>query len=341
MSRGASTRPETPEAYREALRTGDRRTMARAITLLESTREDHQALGREILEAVVAETGGAIRVGISGPPGVGKSTFIEVLGLQLLEAGHRVAVLAVDPTSPVSGGSILGDKTRMERLAQDERAFIRPSPSGGSLGGVAHRTREAMLVCEAAGFDVVIVETVGIGQSEVAVRSMVDFFTVLLQPGAGDELQGIKKGALELADALVVNKADGEQKAAAERTRVSHVQALGLLRPPSDAWTPRVLAVSAKTGEGIDGFWETVLAHREALGESGELEARRRAQAREWMWSLLEQGLRGAFRRHSAVAERIAALEKRVEAQKITPAAAADELLAAFLGHAAARQAED
>lgn len=341
MSGGASSRLETPDAYREALRAGDRRAMARAITLLESTREDHQVLGRKVLEAVVAETGDAVRVGISGPPGVGKSTFIERLGLQLLDAGHRVAVLAVDPSSPVSGGSILGDKTRMERLAQDERAFIRPSPSGGSLGGVAHRTREAMLVCEAAGFDVVIVETVGIGQSEIAVRSMVDFFTVMLQPGAGDELQGIKKGALELADALVVNKADGEQKAAAERTRVSHTQALGLLRSLSDAWTPRVLAVSAKTGEGIEAFWETVLAHREALGASGELETRRRAQAREWMWSLLEEGLRRAFHRHPAVGERIAALERRVEAQKITPAAAAEELLAAFLGRTAGRDADD
>lgn len=325
----------------EGVRAGDRRAVARTITLLESRRADRAERGQAVLEALLPDTGHAVRLGITGTPGVGKSSFIEALGLQLIEQGLRVAVLAVDPSSSVSGGSILGDKTRMERLAQRGEAYIRPSPSGGSLGGVAHRTREAMLVCEAAGHDAVIVETVGIGQSESAVASMVDFFAVLLQPGAGDELQGMKRGVLELADALVVNKADGEQKAAAERTRVSHVQALGLLRPPSDAWTPRVLAVSAKTGEGIDGFWETVLAHREALGESGELEARRRAQAREWMWSLLEQGLRGAFRRHSAVAERIAALEKRVEAQKITPAAAADELLAAFLGHAAARQAED
>jgi LAO/AO transport system kinase len=341
MSPGARPRPERPEQFRAALRAGDRRAMARAITLLESTRDDHQAQGRAILDAVVADTGDAVRVGISGPPGVGKSTFIEVLGLRLLEAGHRVAVLAVDPTSPVSGGSILGDKTRMERLAQDERAFIRPSPSGGSLGGVAHRTREAMLVCEAAGFDVVIVETVGIGQSEVAVRSMVDFFCVLLQPGAGDELQGIKKGALELADALVVNKADGEQKAAAERTRVSHVKALELLRPPSDAWRPRVLAVSAKEDEGIERFWQTVLEHREALRASGELDARRRAQAREWMWSLLDEGLLRAFRRHPSVAPRIQGLERRVEAQKITPAAAASELLEAFLGHPVAAGEDD
>lgn len=341
MTRRRPSRPERPEEFRDALRAGDRRAMARAITLLESTREDHQALGRAILDAVVADTGGAVRLGISGPPGVGKSTFVEALGLYLLEAGHRVAVLAVDPSSPVSGGSILGDKTRMERLAQDERAFIRPSPSGGSLGGVAHRTREAMLVCEAAGFDVVIVETVGIGQSEVAVRSMVDFFAILLQPGAGDELQGIKKGALELADALVVNKADGEQKAIAERTRVAHVQALQLLRPPSDAWRPPVLAVSARAGAGIDAFWKTVCRHREALSASGELEARRRIQAREWMWSLVEEGLRRAFRRHPEVGRRIAGLERRVEAQKITPAAAAAELLAAFLGADAPPPGED
>ncbi|MDX1649997.1 MAG: methylmalonyl Co-A mutase-associated GTPase MeaB, partial [Myxococcota bacterium] len=335
MSGDAAARPESPEAFRDALRAGDRRAMARAITLLESTREDHQRLGRAILEAVVADTGDAVRLGISGPPGVGKSTFIEALGLRLIGGGHRVAVLAVDPTSPVSGGSILGDKTRMERLAREERAFIRPSPSGGSLGGVAHRTREAMLVCEAAGFDVVIVETVGIGQSEVAVHAMVDFFAVLLQPGAGDELQGIKKGALELADALVVNKADGEQKAAAERTRVAHVQALELLRPTVEAWRPRVLAVSAREDEGIDGFWRTVLEQREALRESGDFEARRRTQARQWMWSLVEEGLRRAFREHPAVAERIAALEERVQARKITPAAAAGQLLAAVLGREA------
>jgi LAO/AO transport system kinase len=239
-------------------------------------------------------------------------------------------VLAIDPSSPVSGGSILGDKTRMERLAQDERAFIRPSPASGSLGGVAHRTREAGLVCEAAGFDVVLVETVGIGQSEVAVRSMVDFFMVLLQPGAGDELQGIKKGVLELADALVVTKADGAQKASAERTRVEHTHALQLLRSASSAWKTPVLSTSALSGEGIDEVWQVVLDHREALGETGELAARRRAQARQWMWSLVEEGLQDAFRSHPAVAARIPELEAEVESQKTTPAAAARALLEAF-----------
>ncbi len=277
-------------------------------------------------------TGQAARVGITGPPGVGKSTFIECLGLRLIEGGHRVAVLAVDPTSPLSGGSILGDKTRMERLAREEAAFIRPTPSGGTPGGVAHRTREALLVCEAAGFDVVLVETVGVGQSEIAVRSMVDFFLVLLQPGAGDALQGIKRGVLELADALVVNKADGDQKSLAERTRAEHAQALQLLRPPSAAWTPPVLAVSARTGEGIDAVWEAVRAQREALTASGELQARRRAQARDWLWSLVREDLERALRAHPAVAAQIAELEREVEEQKTTPAAAARRVLAAFTG---------
>ena len=319
-------------AAQTAIRAGDRRALARAITAIESTRPDRQAEGQAILEGLVEATGSAVRLGLTGPPGVGKSTFIEALGLHLIAAGHRVAVLAVDPSSPVTGGSILGDKTRMERLAQDERAFIRPSPSGGALGGVAHRTRETLLLCEAAGYDVVIVETVGIGQSEVAVRSMVDFFAVLLQPGAGDELQGIKKGALELADALIVNKADGDQKSLAERTRNEHQQALQLLRSTSPAWRARVLAASALTGEGIPAVWETVLEQRAALEASGEFASRRRRQAREWMWTLVEEGLGRAFRDHPRVAARIEALENAVEDQRMTPAAGARALLAAFEG---------
>ncbi len=316
----------------QGVRRGDRRSVAKTITLLESTREDHAQQGQSVLEALLPGTGRAVRLGITGPPGVGKSSFIESLGLELIAAGHRVAVLAVDPTSPVSGGSILGDKTRMERLAREEAAFIRPSPSGGSLGGVAHRTREAGLVCEAAGFDVVIVETVGVGQSEVTVRSMVDFFLVLLQPGAGDALQGIKRGVLELADGLVVNKADGDQKRLAERTRGEHAQALELLRPASAAWSPRVLAASALTGEGLAAVWEMVEAHRQALEASGELQARRRAQAREWLWSLVREGLEQAFRGDPGVAARVEALEREVEDQKTSPAAAARSLLAAFRG---------
>ena len=326
MSEGA----ESVSAFREAIQRGDRRAIARTITLLESTRPDQAALGQAVLDAVVESTGGAIRVGITGPPGVGKSSFIETLGLHLLGLGRRVAVLAVDPSSPVSGGSILGDKTRMERLAQDERAFIRPSPSGGSLGGVAQRTREAMLVCEAAGYDVVLVETVGIGQSEIAVHSMVDFFLVLVQPGAGDELQGIKKGVLELADALVVNKADGEQRAAAERARSEHARALALLRAPSPTWKPRVLVASASTAEGIPEVWSMIEEHAAATIASGERIARRREQARAWMWSLVDQGLRDAFRSHPEVAQRVPGLERDVEASRTTPAAAARLLLETF-----------
>ncbi|HKE12184.1 MAG TPA: methylmalonyl Co-A mutase-associated GTPase MeaB [Myxococcota bacterium] len=314
----------------ELVRAGERRAVAKTITLLESTRPDLAAEGQAILEQLVPLTGRACRVGITGAPGVGKSTFIESLGLQLLGTGHRVAVLAIDPTSPLTGGSILGDKTRMERLAQDERAFIRPSPSGGSLGGVAHHTREAMLVCEAAGYDVVIVETVGIGQSEVAVASMVDSFVVLLQPGAGDELQGIKKGVVELADLLVVNKADGEGRAAAERTQSEYRHALELLRVGSAGWRPPVLCVSGRTGEGITEVWAAVGAHQDALQATGELAAKRRGQALAWMWSLVEEGLRETFRSHAAVSRLIPRLEREVEDQKSTPAAAARALLAAF-----------
>jgi LAO/AO transport system kinase len=315
----------------ERVRAGDRRTVAKTITLLESKRADRAARGQAILEALVPHTGAAIRVGITGAPGVGKSVLIETLGLRLIDKGHRVAVLAVDPTSPVSGGSILGDKTRMERLAQQEGAFIRPSPSGDSLGGVAERTREVLLLTEAAGFDVVLIETVGIGQSGVAVHSMVDCFVVLLQPGAGDELQGIKKGVLELADALVVNKADGELEAAAQRSRGEYAAAIELLRPSWPGWRPPVLGTSALDGSGIDAFWEMVLAHRKALVAAGELERKRRRQARDWMWALVLEGLRTAFDGHRGVAARVEAAERDVEAQKTTPAAAARGLLAAFL----------
>jgi len=330
MTRGL----DSAVAYRDAIRSGDRRAFARAITLIESTRADHSALGQAILESLVPNTGGAIRVGITGPPGVGKSTFIEALGLKLIGQGHRLAVLAVDPSSPVSGGSILGDKTRMEQLAQRPEAFVRPSPSSGSLGGVAHRTREVMLLCEAAGYDVVLIETVGIGQSEVAVASMVDFFAVLILPAGGDELQGIKKGVIELADAVVVNKADGATRPLAERTRLDYDGALHLIRPTSPSWRPRALLASAQTGEGVDALWQAVLEHRRRLEESGELARRRREQALAWMWSLVEEGLRRALRRHPGVAERIPDLEREVQASKTTPAAAARSLLEAFLGSA-------
>ena len=278
-------------AVGRAIRGGDRRVLARTITSIESTREVDRERGRLVLEALVAESGNAIRVGITGPPGVGKSTFIEELGLRLVERGKRVAVLAVDPSSPVTGGSILGDKTRMERLSVRPEAFIRPSPSGGSLGGVAHRTREVMLLCEAAGYDVVLIETVGIGQSEVAVASMVDFFLVLLLPAGGDELQGIKKGVVELADALVVNKADGPTRDVAERTRLEYAGALELIRSGEDGWRPRALLASALEGQGIEEVWQTVEEHRAVIEASGSLERRRRDQSRAWMWKLVDEGI--------------------------------------------------
>ena len=321
---------DSVEDYRSAILKGDRRAMARAITHLESTLEVEAALGQAILESVVGQTGGAARIGVTGSPGVGKSTFIEALGLHLIEQGHRVAVLAVDPSSPVTGGSILGDKTRMERLTQHEDAFIRPSPSSGSLGGVAQRTREAMLICEAAGYDVVLIETVGIGQSEVKVASMVDFFLVLLLPGGGDELQGIKRGVMELADALVVNKSDGDAVATAQRTVTEYRSALELIRSRGPSWDPVAMMASALQGEGILEVRDTIFEHRTRLTQSGELEDRRRDQARAWMWSLVEEGLQAAFRGNARVAREVSGLEERVAQLEMTPAAAARCLLTAF-----------
>jgi LAO/AO transport system kinase len=322
----------TVEQLRDAIRQADRRALARAITMLESTREDHAAIGREVLEQLLPDTGSAIRLGVTGPPGAGKSTLIEALGLDLLARGHRVAVLAVDPTSPISGGSILGDKTRMEVLSREPMAFIRPSPSGRSLGGVAHRTREAMLLCEAAGYDVVIIETVGIGQSQVAVAGMVDFFLLVLLPLGGDDLQGIKKGVVELADCLVVNKADGPTAEVAERTRSDYQNALQVIRSLSHSWSAPVLKASATTGMGIPELWEVVQSHRSKFEQSGELDLRRRRQSRDWMWTLLDHDLQAAFRAHPAVSERVEQAEADVEALKTTPGAAARDLLSRFLG---------
>jgi LAO/AO transport system kinase len=320
-----------PEASVAGVLAGERRAIAKTITLLESRRADHVEQGQRVLEALAPHAGRAIRLGITGPPGVGKSSFIEALGMFLIERGHRLAVLTIDPSSPVTGGSILGDKTRMARLAREGNAFIRPSPSGGTLGGVAQRTREAMIVCEAAGFDIVIVETVGVGQSEAEVASMVDFFAVLLQPGSGDELQGIKKGVLELADGLLVNKADGELKAAAELTCSDFRAALCLLRPRSPHWQPEVGIASAYTGEGIAAFWETVLAQRAALGAAGELQERRRAQLRAWLWRLVGDALEAALRAKPEVAALLPDIERQVEQQATTPPRAARALLEAFL----------
>ena len=269
------------------------------------------------------------RIGISGAPGAGKSTFIEALGLHLIEHGHRVAVLAVDPSSTRSGGSILGDKTRMEELTRSPHAFVRPSPTGGTLGGVARRTREVLLLCEAAGFDVVLVETVGVGQSEVAVAAMVDVFLVLVSPGAGDELQGIKRGIMELADLVVVNKADGDLAAAASTTAADYANALHLVRPRTAAWSPRVLTCSALLGEGIAGVWDTIVEYREAV--AGELAGRRAEQARQWMWSEVTDALVEELRARPDVAALAAGLEADVTAGTTTPTAAARAVLRAFL----------
>jgi LAO/AO transport system kinase len=310
---------------------GDRAALARAITLVESTRADHRRQADELLERLLPRTGKSIRLGISGAPGVGKSTFIESFGLHIVGKGHRLAVLAVDPSSKRGGGSILGDKTRMAELSRDDRAFIRPSPAGETLGGVARRSREALLLCEAAGYDTILVETVGVGQSETAVADMTDMFLLLLQPGAGDELQGIKRGIVELADLILVNKADGEMAAPAGRTAAEYQHALRLLRPATPGWQPEVRSCSALEGTGIAEAWEAVERFGAALGKTG-ITARRSSQAKAWLKAELADSLLAALARHPAVKERLPELEAKVAAGKATPGAAARELLAGFLG---------
>jgi LAO/AO transport system kinase len=300
------------EALEEGVSRGDRAMLGRAITLVESTRAADARLAQTLLTRLLPRTGGAVRVGITGVPGSGKSTILEALGCWLLERGHRVAVLAVDPSSVTSGGSILGDKTRMARLARDERAFIRPSPSSGELGGVAPRTRDTMLLLEAAGFDVVFVETVGVGQSETAVHAMVDTFVWLTIPNAGDELQGIKRGVLELAEVVVVNKADGERRLAAERAAHELRSAFHYLPRTHACWPTPVLLASALEGVGVEQVWATILRHREALGAEGELERRRREQRRRAMWSDLEHGLVRMLREHPALHALLLGLEREV-----------------------------
>ncbi|NTW68071.1 MAG: methylmalonyl Co-A mutase-associated GTPase MeaB, partial [Nitrospirae bacterium] len=283
---------------------------------------------RTIVDLLLPHTGRGVRVGITGLPGSGKSTYIERFGTMLTGLGHRVAVLAIDPSSSRSGGSILGDKTRMEKLAIDPNAFIRPSPSSGTLGGVGRRTRETMLVCEAAGYDVVIIETVGVGQSETTVASMVDFFLVLMIAGGGDELQGIKKGVLEVADAIVINKADGDNVVRAERAQKEYQSALNMLMPASPNWCPPVLTCSAVEGKGIDTVWKTILDHRDTLTKSGELAEKRKTQDLDWMAFLLDEGLRQWFYTSPHVREALPRLRKDVEEKKTSPTAAADSLLA-------------
>lgn len=319
--------PQPLNHYLDGIRSGDRRILAKAITLVESRLPAHRALALELVEALLPHTGKAVRLGISGVPGVGKSTFIENFGMRLIDKGNRLAVLAVDPSSRRSGGSILADKTRMEHLAATPAAFIRPSPSGGALGGVARMTRESMLLCEAAGFDVVIVETVGVGQSEAAVAGMVDFFLLLMITGAGDALQGIKKGILEMAHAVAINKADGDNVDAARRMRKELASALHLMVPSSNSWTPRVVTCSAVTREGLDEIWEMVQQHRSATLETGELSARRKEQSLEWMWAMIEEGLMDRFRSHGAVHGEIPRWTEAVRSGRTTAATAARKLL--------------
>src|SRR5689334_19724973 len=311
----------------KAVLAGDRRALARAITLVESTRAIDQRAAEALLASVLARTGRAIRLGISGAPGVGKSTFIEAFGQYLTGIGKRVAVFAIDPSSRRSGGSILGDKTRMEKLSRDPNAFIRPSPAGTTLGGVARRTREAILLAEAAGFDVVVVETVGVGQSETAVADMVDMFLLLLAPGAGDELQGLKKGIVELADLILVNKADGDLQPAALRAVAEYGHALHLLRPGSPNWATEVRAVSAITREGIAGVWDLVERHRAVMTASGERARRRAGQARAALWREVGEGLIEAFRSDRRIAPELAKVEARVAAGEETALSAARHLL--------------
>jgi LAO/AO transport system kinase len=317
-----------------ALRGGSRRALARAVTLVESTRPDHREEAERLIEAILPATGGATRIGITGPPGAGKSSFIERFGLDGIARGHRIAVLAVDPGSKRGGGAILGDKTRMTELAKSPAAFIRPSSAGAQTGGVARRTREAILVCEAAGFDTVLVETVGAGQSETSVAEMTDMFLLILPPAAGDELQGLKRGIIELADLILVNKADGDLRDHATRSAAEYANAVHLIRPAHPEWQVAVRAVSALTGEGIDAVWEEAARFRAALEASGAWGRRRATQAQAALWAEIGDELLERFRAAPAVSARLTKVEREVAAGKRTPAAAARDLLAAFLGSA-------
>lgn len=319
-----------PDYYIQGVCSGNRKALAKTITLIESSLPAHQALISSVIDRLLPFTGKAIRLGITGVPGVGKSTFIESLGMHLVGEGLRVAILAVDPSSTRSGGSILGDKTRMEKLSVHENAFIRPSPSGGTLGGVSRKTRESMMVCEAAGFDVIIVETVGVGQSEITVASMVDFFLVLILAGAGDELQGVKRGILELADAAAITKADGDNVEKARQAKKAYENALHLLSSSNPLWTPPVLICSAFSMTGIDAIWETVKKHRKQLSASGALEQKRQSQARQWMRHLLEEGLKDWFYQMPEVKTMLSEMKWAVEKGKISPTAAVKKLLSAL-----------
>ena len=326
MVAASAKKPATAAEYAEGVISGDRAKLARAITLIESRNTDHQAQAQEMLLQLLPRTGNSLRIGISGLPGAGKSTFIDAFGSMLTAAGHKVAVLAVDPTSSRTGGSILGDKTRMARLSVDPAAFIRPSPTGGTLGGVARATREAILVCEAAGFDIVLVETVGVGQSEITVAEMVDFFLVLMIAGGGDELQGIKKGVLEIADMIAITKADGDNAHRAEMTAKDYQHALRIITPMNPTWIPPVVTISSAENKGLNDLWDKITHHKKLLTASGEREGKRRLQQVRWMWSLVEDRLMARLKALPSVKT----LEKDVGAGKITPVLAMEKLLSQF-----------
>lgn len=309
---------------------GDRAALARAITLIESTKSEHQPRAQDLLHLLLPERKAAHRIGITGVPGAGKSTLIEALGTKLTEQGHKVGVLAVDPTSSRSGGSILADKTRMQNLSANDKAFIRPSPTSGTLGGVTKRTRETMAVCESAGFDIIIVETVGVGQSETAVSEMVDFFLVLMVPGAGDEIQGLKKGVLEIADMIVVNKMDGDMIDQARRAAGDYRAALNILTPSDPSWQPPVITISARTRTGLDEMWERIEDHRRLLTKTGTFDMRRRDQAVKWMHDMIEDRLMSALKENQEVASKLPQLERHVRDGEMTPAAAADDIISCF-----------
>ncbi len=316
-----------PDHYINGILSGDRLVLSRSITLVESLRADDQALAQEVLNGVLPNSGNSVRIGITGVPGVGKSTFIEAFGTQLTTLGHRLAVLTVDPTSQRSGGSLLGDKTRMETLSMNPNAYIRPSPAGDSLGGVAHRTRETMLLCEAAGFDILLVETVGVGQSETVVHGMVDFFLLLMLAGAGDELQGMKRGIMELADALCITKADGDNKTPASRARIEYQNALHLFPPTGTGWFPPVLTCSAVTYEGVANVWQTIQDYQQLTIQNGYRTQRRQEQQLTWFRALVRQRLEGRFYDQPGMRSRLAALEEQVRSGTLLPAPAVETLL--------------